>query len=162
MIAVFLMSAGSIGIWWYPRCKSSTKKTRLPWRLEPKSCISFFFGWLGSPPSGRGEQSPAALIFPTPCPRPASASGGTRRVCASVSIVCQWWGWSKLRAVCMETWFANFIMSWIFHSLRLVASSSRMSHLLCLNTGHSFSMCGKVSSSSSQNLHSGDISFILL
>ena len=59
-----------------------------PWSKLKFRCFFCCFFLLGLPPSGQGKQSPAALIFPTPCPRPAFASGAHDVcVCACVVVI---------------------------------------------------------------------------
>jgi hypothetical protein len=37
-MAVFWMSAGSMGTWWYPLTRSMTEKNLQPWSLVDRSC----------------------------------------------------------------------------------------------------------------------------
>ena len=107
-------------------------------------CHGFFWG-LGLPHRGQGEQSLQALIFPAPCPRTASASGGTRRLSAFVARVVSFAqrksrsGW-KLKAVFIDAWFANLRMFSTDQSSMLVALACRTSHLNSIKQGHSLSM----------------------
>ena len=62
----------------------------------------------------------------------------------------------------MEFWFVNLKMLSIAQSSNVVALDCRILHLNSLKHGHSFRMCGKVSSSSSQNLQIAEIFLTLL
>ena len=129
---------------------------------------SFFLLRLGLPQRGLGEQSLGALIFPAPYPRTAFASGGytPRSVQWLCCVLHNFYrksrsGW-KLRAVCIDGWFAKRRMFSIVQSSISVALACSTSHLNSMKQGHSLSMWGKVSSSSSQNLQVGEICLILL
>ena len=115
---------------------------------------------MGQPPSGLGEQeSVATPECPYPCTPLSFHSGGTTAwtlqrqatYYASASLV------SKDRANFIELFLQKFKICDCVHSFNGVYVPSRISFLRDMKHGHSISICGMVSSSSSQNLHVGSM-----